>query len=168
MHAPRPSPSRLLAPALPTSLLALGLASPLSADQVYACGGPAATEQISLALSSSAHALVDVWVLDGEPGEKRCFASVEVPLSAFPTARLSIRPADVARSLRDVAEKLGATECTVHVNLANDTGEPLAEHEHCLQETFRFGERKHWSTGREAFCWEPEPDVETASNSSIP
>lgn len=89
-----------------------------------------------------------------------CAAWASVPLSAFPSTRLATRPADVARSLRDAVEKMGATECVVSVLLENDTGEEIADHELCLTETFRFGERRVWSSGAEAFCWEPDPVVE--------
>lgn len=87
-----------------------------------------------------------------------CSAWVSVPLSAFPSSRLATRPADVARSLRDVVEKMGATECTIMVVHENDTQDEIAEHELCLSETFRFGERRVWSTGPESFCWEPEAE----------
>ncbi|MBY0401421.1 hypothetical protein K2X89_14070 [Myxococcota bacterium] len=87
-----------------------------------------------------------------------CSAWVAVPLSAFPSTRLATRPADVARSLRDVVEKMGATECTIMVTHQNDTHEEIAEHELCLSETFRFGERRVWSSGPESFCWEPSEE----------
>ena len=58
--------------------------------------------------------------------------------------------------MRDVVEKLGAKECRVGVFYQNDTPDEIAEHELCYVETFRFGERKHWSVSSEERCWEPE------------
>ncbi len=89
-----------------------------------------------------------------------CSAWIEIPLSKFPTSRLATRPADIARSMRDVMKKLGARECEVEAYYENDTGEEIPKHELCLRETFEFGERKHWSKSREAYCWEPAADVE--------
>lgn len=85
-----------------------------------------------------------------------CMAWVYVPLSKFPSSRLATRPVDVARSMRDVMQKLGGGECAVAVYYENDTGEAIPNHELCVSETFEFGARKHWSKSSEEFCWEPE------------
>jgi len=115
-------------------------------------------ESISLEIAPGRNAEVKIGGMSRAAEGPSCSAWVSVPLSAFPSTRLATRPADVARSLRDAVEKMGATECEVSVLFDNDTGEEIAEHELCLTETFRFGERRVWSSGPEAFCWEPDAE----------
>lgn len=87
---------------------------------------------------------------------RRCTAWIQIPLSIFPSSRLATRPADIARSMRDVMKKLAVQECRVGVAYLNDTNDAIPEHELCFVETFAFGERKHWSTSSESPCWQPE------------
>lgn len=115
-------------------------------------------DSISLEIAPGRNVEVSIGGMTRDGESPACSAWVSVPLSAFPSARLATRPADVARSLRDAVAKMGATECTVMVVLDNDTQDDFAEHELCLEETFRFGERRVWSTGPESFCWEPSEE----------
>ncbi len=90
-----------------------------------------------------------------------CAATIDVPLSAFPTSRLASRPADMARSIHETLKALDVRTCEVSVFYENDTNEEIAQHELCLSETFAFGARKYWSLSHETYCWEPE-DFEVA------
>lgn len=154
------SPSRALGSGLGAGLVlcaGLQLAVP---ETSRACPVPAydLEESISLEIAPGRNAEVRIGGMTRADEGPACSAWVSVPLSVFPSTRLATRPADVARSLRDVVEKMGASECTIFVMHENDTQEELAEHELCLNETFRFGERRVWSTGPESFCWEPEEE----------
>lgn len=158
--------------------LGLGLilaSSPLldPPNVAFGCPYTPPTDEVAIALGAGRAASLRLYVVDPEDADpglstpsaapmtrietRRCFAMIDMPLSAFPTSRLAMRPADVARSMRDLVEKHGIGTCEIAVFYENDTNEEIAEHELCLQETFAFGERKHWSLAREAFCWEPEP-----------
>ena len=145
--------------ALVTSSLGLGLVSPsASGDCVVILND--IEDTISLEIAPGRNIDVEIGGMTKKDGDPSCSASAFVPLSAFPTSRLALRPVDIVQSLRDVVEKIGAKECSVRVYFDNDTGEELAAHELCLTETFRFGERKAWSISREPFCWEPDLDEE--------
>lgn len=134
-----------------------GLAS-LAPGIARACPVPYDLEDaISLEIAPGRSAEVSIGGMTRAGGAPSCSAWVSVPLSAFPSTRLATRPADVARSLRDAVEKMGASECEISVMFDNDTGEEIADHELCLTETFRFGERRIWSSSPETFCWEPTP-----------
>lgn len=130
------------------------------------------TEQISIDLGRGQAALLEIYAEEIENGNRemssseiqqtnitpsrRCTAWIEIPLSIFPSSRLATRPADIARSMRDVMKKLAVHECRVEVIYLNDTTDEIPEHELCFVETFAFGERKHWSTSSESPCWQPE------------
>ncbi len=119
-----------------------------------------ASETIAIELALGRTAMLEVELLTDAMGDSSCSAWIEVPLSSFPTSRLATRPADIARSMRDVVKKLGVKECDVFVRFENDTQEELADHELCLHERFEFGARKHWSLSSEGYCWEPDPNSE--------
>lgn len=146
-----------LVPSLSAAALSAGFATPSTAQ---GCIVSVPDESISIELAPGTNALVELYLASGENGETFCGAEVGVPLSAFPTARLALRPADVARSLHDFARASGARQCQIVVMYENDTGEALAEHELCLIEVFRFGERRHWSVEPETTCWAPVDGVE--------
>lgn len=153
------SRSRLtrLVPLLSAASLSAGFATPSTAQ---GCLVSVPDASISIELAPGASALVEIYLARDENGVTFCGAEVGVPLSAFPTARLALRPADVARSLHDFARTSGARECRILVMYENDTGEALAEHELCLIEVFRFGERRHGSLEPETTCWDPDDGIE--------
>lgn len=151
------------------ALMSLGLAVPPSSAGCFDYLPP--TELISIEVTPGYAALLEIWVETSSESTSdgtadmtidtttatgaRCTASIEVPLSKFPSSRLATRPVDVARSMRDVMQKLGGGICEIAVIYENDTGEETPSHELCVAETFEFGARKHWSMSSETFCWEP-------------
>ena len=157
------------------ALLGLGIVLP---SPGHGCPYVEPTERIAIDLGAGQSAMLEIYVVtppDADPGmsladgplvrdasTSRCTASIDVPLSAFPTSRIAYRPVDVARSMQDVLKKLDVGSCDIAVFYDNDTDEEIPEHELCLQETFAFGERKHWSISSESFCWAPE-DFELVS-----
>ena len=134
----------------------LGLALAIPPQCGASCIVYEAVEMISIEIAPGKSALLDIYAYASSGESGGCSAAIQIPLSSFPTSRLATRPADIARSMRDIVKKIGAKECEVQVYYENDTGEEIAEHELCLTETFEFGDRKHWSKSSEAYCWEPE------------
>jgi hypothetical protein len=154
------------------ALMSLGLAAPPPSTGCPVFISP--TELISIEIAPGYAALLEVFVetsseqsadtsadmtMDSDTSADsaaRCMAWINVPLSKFPSSRLATRPVDIARSMRDVMQKLGGRECEVVVLYENDTDEEIPEHELCVSEIFEFGARTHWSKSSEAYCWEPD------------
>lgn len=99
---------------------------------------------------------VEIQGYRGEDEPTSCIALAEVPLSSSPSAGHALRPADVARSIRDAAAKMGAEQCVIYVQYANDTNARFEPHELCVVEHFAFTKRDHRSVSREEYCWTPE------------
>ncbi len=171
------TPSGIARPSLDPALFLIGLMTGLIAGLITApntgasCVVASPTDEISIAFGGGHAASLRLYVDDREGAAamstafsdptsamatRRCQASIAIPLSAFPTSRLATRPADIARSMRDLVKEHGIEACEIVVLYENDTNEAIAEHELCLRETFAFGERKHWSIASERTCWEPE------------
>jgi len=154
----------ILSSTLPAAVAALASAAfPIPTARASCFVEVEPDQTIAIELVPGTSALLQVFKTPDADDGSGCHAWIEVPLSIFPSSRLATRPADVARSMHDVARAIGIEECDVAVYYENDTDEEMTEQELCIDETFRFGERKHWSVSSEGPCWEAEEEVEVVS-----
>jgi hypothetical protein len=109
---------------------------------------------IPLSPTKAAPLHLSYYEFNGESGtERTCEATISVPLSLYPSARLAARPADFASEIREVLDAWGASKCSVQVWLQNDTDDDLSEEESCLSEDFRYDGDSVWSVSSESFCY---------------
>lgn len=83
-----------------------------------------------------------------------CSATISVPLSAYPSARLVARPADFASHIREKLDEWNVSKCSVVVWLNNDTEDDLPVEESCLSEEFRYDGDSVWSVSSESLCYD--------------
>ncbi len=97
---------------------------------------------------------ISSWKMSAESGTKvQCSATITVPVSAFPSARLVPRPADFASYIRETLKEWDVNECQITVWLNNDTGAEFEPEELCLIESFRYDGDSVWSASSEEYCY---------------
>ncbi len=115
------------------------------------------SQTISVSFSSGVTTEVHVSFfkgIEGKADSSSCYAYATVRLSSFPSARLAIRPSEIASAIRELANRWGATECAIFVSYENDTGDDLSDHERCVKASFKYDKGDFWSSSSESACWE--------------
>lgn len=121
-----------------------------------------ATVSIELGSGASQDFTVDVFERRDEEGqvvERSCYATVAMPLSAFPSVSNRLDTGAVARAIQESAVALGVETCDVTVYY-DDPEEVLGLGERCVQATYGFAPSNSWLTSSEHHCWSDEEIAE--------
>jgi len=144
---------RLILPSL--ALFALITSNHVAESCLYII--PSKQTTIPVRLSADQQTEIQVTYVEADNDlrlEESCSAWVEVPLSAFPTARLASRPFDFAPAIRETMEEWSVDECEIRVWFMDDVGDEMTQAESCVIESFEFEKGRYWSTSSEESCFE--------------
>jgi len=117
-----------------------------------------AAVSIELGPGTSQDFSVDVFDSRDEEGNvvgRNCYASVAIPLAAFPSVSHRLDTAAVARAIQESAAALGVESCDVSVYY-DDPEQELTMGERCVRGTYGFSENDFWSRTGEEHCWSDE------------
>ncbi|MEM9176580.1 MAG: hypothetical protein AAGC67_15255 [Myxococcota bacterium] len=140
-----------------TMLGSTALVAPTQACMVIE---PDASADVSIDLTSGPDQLVRLNVFEerdeeGTVIDRDCYASVQIPLSSFPSISNRLDTRAIAAAIQESAAALGATSCDVTVSY-EDPRNDLEMAEECVTATFGFSSSDFWNESAEASCWTDE------------
>ena len=92
---------------------------------------------------------------NGEVTGSNCYATVEIPVSAFPSVSNRLDTNAIARAIQESASVLGATSCDVTIAY-DDPNDDLSLAEECVTASFGFSPSTFWTERSEQSCWSDE------------